>query len=44
MAHPHFSSASKRPVLLIVMDGWGMGSGGTEDAVFRADTPVFDRL
>ncbi len=32
------------PVLLIVMDGWGMGSGGPEDAIACANTPVFDRL
>lgn len=32
------------PVLLIVMDGWGMGSGGPEDAIAHANTPVFDRL
>lgn len=34
----------KRPVLLIVMDGWGIGSGGPEDAIAMANTPVFDRL
>jgi len=33
-----------RPVLLIVMDGWGLGSGGAEDAIAQANTPVFDRL
>lgn len=33
-----------RPVLLIVMDGWGMGSGGPEDAIALARTPNFDRL
>jgi len=38
----HFTG--KGPVLLIVMDGWGMGSGGPEDAIAHADTPVFDRL
>lgn len=38
----HFTG--KRPVLLIVMDGWGLGKGGPEDAVARANTPVFDRL
>jgi len=37
-----FSAA--KPVLLIVMDGWGMGSGGSEDAIAQANTPVFDRL
>jgi len=37
-------SALQRPALLIVMDGWGIGTGGAEDAVSRANTPVFDRL
>lgn len=44
MAYSHFTSANKRPVLLIVMDGWGIGAGGPGDAVSRAETPVFDRL
>ncbi len=38
----HFTG--QKPTLLIVMDGWGIGSGGPEDAVARAETPVFDRL
>ncbi len=33
-----------RPALLIIMDGWGIGSGGPEDAVDRANTPVIDHL
>lgn len=33
-----------RPVLLIVMDGWGIGSGGAEDATAQANTPVYDYL
>ena len=32
------------PVLLIIMDGWGIGTGGPEDAIAQADTPNFDRL
>jgi len=32
------------PVLLIIMDGWGVGSGGPEDAIAQASTPNFDRL
>ncbi len=45
-AHTHFRDLanSKRPVLLIVMDGWGFGSGGPEDAIEHAHTPVFDKL
>jgi len=38
----HFSGRS--PALIIVMDGWGLGSGGDEDAVSHANTPVIDRL
>lgn len=30
--------------LLIVMDGWGIGSGGQDDAIALANTPNFDRL
>ncbi len=41
-ASVHF--AGHRPVLLIIMDGWGMGSGGPEDAIARARTPNLDRL
>jgi len=33
-----------KPTLLIVMDGWGIGTGGVEDAIAQAHTPVFDRL
>ncbi|MBF0281044.1 MAG: 2,3-bisphosphoglycerate-independent phosphoglycerate mutase [Zetaproteobacteria bacterium] len=38
------TTAPNRPVLLIVMDGWGMGSGGTGDAIAHAHTPTFDHL
>ncbi|MDX8396173.1 MAG: 2,3-bisphosphoglycerate-independent phosphoglycerate mutase [Mariprofundaceae bacterium] len=38
----HFTG--KKPALLIIMDGWGMGTGGPEDAIAQANTPVFDRL
>ncbi|MFQ5356078.1 MAG: 2,3-bisphosphoglycerate-independent phosphoglycerate mutase [Mariprofundaceae bacterium] len=37
-------SQAAGPVLLIIMDGWGIGSGGAEDAIARAHTPNFDRL
>ncbi len=42
----HFTAVTEqsRPVLLIVMDGWGFGSGGSGDAIAQAETPVFDRL
>jgi len=42
MLSAHFFG--RRPALLIVMDGWGIGSGGSEDAIGRAHTPNFDRL
>ncbi|RJQ52277.1 MAG: 2,3-bisphosphoglycerate-independent phosphoglycerate mutase [Actinobacteria bacterium] len=33
-----------RPLVLVVLDGWGVGSGGPEDATAVADTPNLDRL
>lgn len=30
--------------LLIIMDGWGVGTGGKDDAISLANTPNFDRL
>ncbi|GMQ99767.1 MAG: 2,3-bisphosphoglycerate-independent phosphoglycerate mutase [Zetaproteobacteria bacterium] len=38
----HFQG--RKPALLIIMDGWGIGSGGPEDAVAQANTPTLDRL
>ncbi len=38
----HF--AGPGPVLLIVLDGWGIGTGGPEDAIAAAETPNFDRI
>jgi len=38
------SFSQGKSTLLIIMDGWGMGTGGSEDAVALANTPVFDRL
>jgi len=35
---------NQNTTLLIVMDGWGIGSGGEDDAVALANTPNFDRL
>ena len=34
----------KRPVALIVLDGWGLAPDGPGNAVALADTPHFDRL
>jgi 2,3-bisphosphoglycerate-independent phosphoglycerate mutase len=33
-----------RPVVLVVLDGWGLAPPGPGNAVELADTPVFDRL
>ena len=33
-----------RPVVLIVMDGWGVAANGPGNAIARARTPVFDHL
>ena len=42
--HPGSGGATYRPVVLIVMDGWGVAPPGPDNAVSLADTPVFDRL
>jgi len=44
--HTNFTAAQGklRPVLLIIMDGWGLGTGGSEDAIAQAHTPEVDRL
>jgi len=34
---------ARRPVLLLVLDGWGLGDGSSGDAVARAHTPNMDR-
>jgi len=41
---PVSKSEKRKPVLLVVMDGWGMGRGDSSDAVAQADTPNVDRL
>jgi 2,3-bisphosphoglycerate-independent phosphoglycerate mutase len=35
---------SRRPVVLVVLDGWGCAPPGPGNAVELAETPVFDRL
>jgi len=37
-------AATFRPVVLVVMDGWGVAPPGPDNAVSLADTPVIDRL
>ena len=33
-----------RPVVLCIMDGWGLSDEGVHNAVAQASTPVFDRM
>ncbi len=35
---------NKNKVLLMILDGWGIGKGGPEDAIAAANTPNMDRL
>lgn len=35
---------SKKPIVLVVMDGVGRGDGGLGDAVKQANTPILDKL
>ena len=35
---------TKKPVVLVIMDGVGKGDGGPGDAVKLANTPNLDRL
>ncbi len=44
MTHPGAGGATYRPVVLVVMDGWGVAPPGPDNAVSIARTPVFDRL
>ena len=34
----------RKPVLTIVLDGWGIGHHDEGDAIFHAPTPAFDEL
>ncbi len=35
---------SSRPVVLVILDGWGQSADPADNAVLQARTPVFDRL
>lgn len=35
---------NQKKVALIILDGWGYGKKDYSDAIFKAQTPVFDRL
>ena len=34
----------KRPVVLCILDGWGIGDGGEYDAIASANTPCYDAM
>jgi 2,3-bisphosphoglycerate-independent phosphoglycerate mutase len=38
------TSPQQRPVMLVILDGWGWRDSNTDNAVRLAHTPVFDRL
>ena len=38
------SDGPRRPVVLVVLDGWGLGRDEPGNAVLAAETPVMDRL
>ena len=38
------SPQKKRPVLLCILDGWGEGEDGADNAIMRGNTPNWDRL
>ena len=37
-------SEKKKPVVLCILDGWGLGDGGEFDAIASANTPCFDSM
>ena len=37
-------AAAKRPVVLTILDGWGLSSATTGNAIALANTPCFDQL
>ena len=34
----------RRPVMLCILDGWGMRDGGDDNAIYHAKTPNWDRM
>jgi len=35
---------AKSPVILCILDGWGIGDGGEYDAIASANTPCYDAM
>jgi len=38
------TSIKKKPVVLCILDGWGIGDGGEYDAIATANTPCYDDM
>lgn len=36
--------SKKKPIVLCILDGWGIGDGGANDAIASAHTPNFDAM
>ncbi|MBB1382697.1 2,3-bisphosphoglycerate-independent phosphoglycerate mutase, partial [Shewanella sp. SR41-2] len=36
--------AKKRPLALLILDGWGYSEDTQDNAVFHANTPILDKL
>ncbi len=36
--------SAKKPVVLCILDGWGIGDGGEYDAIAQAKTPCYDSM
>jgi 2,3-bisphosphoglycerate-independent phosphoglycerate mutase len=41
---PGWKGSQKRKVLLIILDGWGIGKGDNSNPIYLAKTPVWDDL
>ena len=33
-----------KKTILTILDGWGLGKVKSSDAIYNADTPIFDKL
>jgi len=44
LVKPDFSESRPRPVVLCILDGWGMRSPADDNAIAIAETPAWDRL
>ncbi|MEM9782579.1 MAG: 2,3-bisphosphoglycerate-independent phosphoglycerate mutase, partial [Pseudomonadota bacterium] len=44
MTTPSVDRRGHRPVVLVILDGWGLREGGDDNAPLLARTPVMDRL